>query len=107
MRTENRNGEGECYQVNAKVQAVYSDAKHGLEKLTVDGKEVENSKLYTVCMQNYHFNNSQAYLNVSQKELLKSGKDKVVTTSAREVLEEFMRTHQNISKSIEERLKYT
>jgi 5'-nucleotidase/UDP-sugar diphosphatase len=37
MRKENRNGEGECYQVNKKVKAVYDDTKKELVLLDLDG----------------------------------------------------------------------
>lgn len=106
MRTENRNSEGECYQVNSKVKAVYSDAQHRLLSLKINDKNISNTKFYRTCIQGYHFNNATAYLNISQEELLESDKTKVITTSAREVLEEYLRNHQNIKKKIEGRLVY-
>ena len=42
MRPENRDGEGECYQVNAAVRAVYSNATHGLVSLEVNGMPVDD-----------------------------------------------------------------
>ena len=106
MRTENRNGEGECYQVNGKVKAVYSDKEHKLISLTIDGMPVDRTKFYTICLQGYHFNNSAAYLNITQEELLASGKSKVITTSAQQVLEEWLRNNQNVSRKVEGRLVY-
>jgi 5'-nucleotidase/UDP-sugar diphosphatase len=106
MRIENRDGEGECYQVNGKLRAVYDDAKAKLVSLTIDGQPVENTKFYTIAMQGYHFNQSKAYLGVSNDELLESGQSKVVTTSAQEVLEEYLKNHQNIDKKVEGRLVY-
>lgn len=106
MRTENRTSEGECYQVNGKVRAVYNDKTHQLESLKIDSQEVDNTKFYTICMQNYHFKQSAAYLNITNKELLESGQHKVVTTSARQVLEEWLRNHQNTSREVEGRMKY-
>jgi len=106
MRVENRDGEGECYQVNGKVKAVYDDKREELKSLSVSGKEVESTKFYTVAMQGYHFNQSKAYLGVSNEELLESGESKVVTTSIQEVLEEYLRNNQNIRKEIEGRLIY-
>ena len=106
MRTENRKGEGECYQVNGKIRAVYSDKKHKLALLTIDNVPVEKTKFYTLCIQGYHFNNCSSYLNITQEELLASGKLKVVTTSAQQVLEEFLRNNQNISRKMEGRLSY-
>ena len=106
MRTENRTGEGECYQVNGKVKAVYSDAEHKLASLRINGEEVSTEELYTVCLQGFHFNNSSSYLNLRQEEFLESGKQKVISTSAQDVLEEYLRSHQNNKREIEERLVY-
>lgn len=106
MRSENRTGEGECYQVNGKVRARYDAKNEVLEKLTVDGKEVEDMDFYKVCMQNFHFNNSLEYLGITNEDLVKSGKQKVVTTSAQQVLEEWMKNHQNERRIVEKRLEY-
>jgi len=106
MRPENRTGEGECYQVNGRVRAVYNDKEKKLESLAVDGQPVDTAKFYTLALQGYHFNNCSSYLNISQEELLASGKTKVVTTSAQQVLEEFFRNNQNISRKVEGRLVY-
>jgi len=106
MRAENRNGEGECYQINNKVKAVYSEKDKKLISLSIENKPVEDQKDYTVCLQGYHFNKAQDFLAVSQEEFLALGKNKVVTTSAQEVLEEFLRNNQNIDRKIEDRLVY-
>jgi len=106
MRPENRTGEGECYQVNSKVKAIYSDKEHRLESLTIDGVPVDKTKFYTLCLQGYHLNNCTEYLNISQEELLASGKSKVVTTSAQQVLEEWLKNNQNVGKKVEGRLVY-
>jgi 5'-nucleotidase/UDP-sugar diphosphatase len=107
MRPENRKGEGECYQVNGKIRVKYNDKTKSLDTLLFDGAPIENEKFYKVCMQNFHFNNSLEYLNISNEELTQSGKQKVVTTSARQVLEEWLKSHQNEKRIIEKRLEYT
>ena len=107
MRAENRNGEGECYQVNSKVKAVYDDKTYALSSLKIDGVDVDSKKLYTIAMMGYHLTNSKAYMNISNEELLESGKSKVVSTSAQEVLEEWLRNHQNETRKIEGRLVYS
>lgn len=106
MRTENRNGEGECYQVNGRIQATYSDAEHRLVSLTFDGQPVEDDRLYTAGMIGYHIINSQPYFGVSQEELLTAGKSKVIATNVTDVLEEYLKGHQNIDKKVEGRLVY-
>ena len=106
MRTENRNSEGECYQVNNRVQAIYDDSNHDLVSLKIDGTPVSNEASYTICLQGFHVGNSDAYLNISNEELLESGRSRVVSTSAQEVLEEYLRNHQNITRKVEGRLVY-
>ncbi|HUS52364.1 MAG TPA: 5'-nucleotidase, partial [Candidatus Bathyarchaeia archaeon] len=106
MRSENRDGEGECYQVNQGVEAVYSDKRHQLISLKINGQPVSDQKRYTLCLQGYHFKSAPAYLNITHEELLSSGQEKVVTTSAQQVLEEYLRHHQNLKRKVEGRLVF-
>lgn len=106
MRSENLTGEGECYQVNSLVQAKYSSKNKSLNTLEIHGKPVSDCENYTICMQGFHFNNCQEYLGISAEMLMLSGKHKVITTSAQDILEEYLRTHQNIISHIEGRLLY-
>ena len=106
MRPENRNNEGECYQVNSKVRAIYNDKTKNLESLTVNSKLITDNCLYTICLQGYHFHNSQAYLNLSEADLLASGPSKVISTSAQDVMIEYLRSHQNLVSRLEGRLVY-
>ena len=106
MRIENRDGEGECYQVNSLVKAVYNEKNKKLDSLKVRGLEVEDESFYTICIQGYHLNNCADYLGISEKELLELGQSKVVSTSAAEVLEELMRDNQNVNREVEGRLLF-
>jgi 5'-nucleotidase len=105
MNKQNRNGEGECYQVNSRVRAVYRDDEQKLTSLMIDGEDVNPDKQYTIALQGYHANNSQAYLNITREELY-AIKTKVVSTSSFEVIEEFLKANQNISRRVEGRLEY-
>ncbi|HOY46473.1 MAG TPA: bifunctional UDP-sugar hydrolase/5'-nucleotidase [Candidatus Dojkabacteria bacterium] len=106
MRIENRNGEGENYQVNSGVKAIYNEKDKKLVSLEIKGSPIELDKFYTVCLQGYHYKNSKDYLNISAQELEASGKTKVISTSAQEVLEEYLRNNQNIYREVEGRLIY-
>jgi len=106
MRIENRDGEGECYEVNLNVKAVYNENEKKLESLKIRDSDVMDNFLYSICIQGYHLQNCQAYLNISEKELLESGQNKVISTSAAEVLEEWMRNNQNVSREVEGRLVF-
>lgn len=106
MRIENRDGEGECYQVNKGVKAEYNEKRKKLISLQVKNKPVEEKRLYTIAMQGYHIANAASYLLMTEEDLLKAGPSKVVSTSAQEILEEYLRAHQNLKPAVEGRLIY-
>lgn len=104
MRLVNRDGEGECYQVNKGVEAVHDDKNDQLVSLKINGVEVDNDKLYKVACQGYHFSSCDIYLNITREEINEAGESKVITTSAMQVLEEYIRNHQNLDSKVEGRL---
>ncbi len=106
MKVENRNSEGECYQVSSKVRAVYDNKADKLESLKIDNIPINEQKKYSICLQGYHFHNSQAYLNISESELLEAAPSKVVSTSAQDIMIEYLRSHQNLISKVEGRLFY-
>ena len=50
--------------------------------------------------------NANKNLNITYKKLLDAGKARIVGTSAQEVLEEYLRNHQNVKARVEGRLEY-
>ncbi len=106
MRPENRTGEGECYQVNRGIEAVYDDGARRLVSLKVRGQPLQEDQLYRVALQAYHYSNCAQYLGFPPEELSQAAGLKVVTTSAQQVLEEYLHTHQNLSAKVEGRLMY-
>ena len=106
MRPENRTGEGECYQVNAGVRAVYGEGARRLESLWVNHQPVEPDRHYTVGLQGYHASNSEACLDVKMEELRQEGRGRVVATCAQDMLLEYLREHQNLRAKVEGRLRY-
>ncbi len=104
MRPENRNGEGECYQVNSGIKAVYNEKTKTLETLTINQKTIVEKNLYTICLQGYHYHNCTPYFNLTEAELLSDGPSKVVSTSAQDVIIEYLRSHQNLVSKLEDRL---
>jgi 5'-nucleotidase/UDP-sugar diphosphatase len=107
MRPENRDSEGECYQVNRGVKAVYSDAAKVLEHLSIRDIPVEDKSQYAICMQGFHYSNSEPNLGLSNAELTAIHAPLVVATSARDVLEEHLRANQNLKSKVEGRLVFT
>lgn len=106
MRPENRTGEGECYQVNAGVRAVYREGARGLESLSVGHQPVELDRRYRVGLQGYHAGFSEANLGVPMEELQREGRSRVVAACAQDLLLEYLREHQNVRAKVEGRLVY-
>jgi 5'-nucleotidase/UDP-sugar diphosphatase len=106
MRPENRDGEGECYQINHGVRAVYDDATGTLEALTIDGQPVQDDAQYTIALQGYHHKNSASNIGLTEEALTGIGGSCFVATSTRDVLEEYLRYHQNLNSTVEGRLIY-
>jgi 5'-nucleotidase len=106
MRPENRDGEGECYQVNQGVKAVYSDAAVELQELLIQEKSVQDGGQYTICLQGFHYTNSGPNLSLSNEELTAIHPPQVIATSARDVLEEHLRGNQNLRSEVEGRLTF-
>jgi len=106
MRPENRTGEGECYQVNCGICAVYRDSDHQLASLDVRGEPADADGLYTVVIPSYHVRNAQDFLGITPEELEARGRPKVVATSFQDVLREFLQGHQNLTSRVEGRLVY-
>ncbi|NLG28626.1 MAG: bifunctional metallophosphatase/5'-nucleotidase, partial [Chloroflexi bacterium] len=106
MRIGNRDGEGECFQVNRGVRAVWDDRTQTLQSLDVKGAPVADATTYTVLLQGYHYKNADKNLGLSQMDLSLRGAGRLIATSARDVLEEYMRAHQNLNAQVEGRLVY-
>lgn len=106
MRKENRDGEWECYQVSKWISAIYSNKEDKLKSLFFQSNLVEDDQKFKICIQGYHVSQAEKYLNISEKELRASGNSKVVATSAKSVLEEYLNHHQNIESKLEDRLVY-
>jgi 5'-nucleotidase/UDP-sugar diphosphatase len=106
MRPENRDGEGECYQVNAAVHAVYSDSRKQLVSLKLNGVPVDDSAVYGLVLQGYHAKNARAYLDLEPSDLTGRAPGRVVATSAQTVLREWLAAHQNDGRKVEGRLVY-
>lgn len=106
MRPDNRDGEGECYEVNAGVHAVYHDQKKILESLEINGELVDDARHYTLSLTGYHADNCTKNLALTQEELTRINGTKVVATSLNSVLEEYLQSHPNLNSTIEGRLVF-
>jgi 5'-nucleotidase / UDP-sugar diphosphatase len=74
--------------------------------LTIRGKAVDQAAHYTIGLSGYHVKYSKEFINISNEELSVLGAPRVTATSMQNVLEEYLRDHQNLSRQVEGRLVY-
>ena len=86
----------EFYQYSSGVYIEYSKGKHDFIKFTFNGEDIDDDRMYKIGLQNYHYLNISDGFGVSLEEVLKNGDSKVVATSCRGVIEEYLGSHQRL-----------
>ena len=105
LRDEAFQGEHtEFYQFSHGMHIVWSRSAQAFRTLTLDGEPLYADRLYTVAMQKYHYNNLKAFLNITLEEAEENGRTRVLSTSARDVVEEYLMVNQHLNRQVEGRL---
>lgn len=105
LRDEAFQGEHtEFYQFSHGMRIVWSRSGQVFRELTLDGEVLHADRLYSVAMQKYHYNNLKPFLNITLEEAEQNGKIRVLSTSARDVVEEYLTVNQHLSREVEGRL---
>lgn len=105
MREEAFRGEHtEFYQFSHGLHMIWSRSEHRFLELTFENKPLKPDGLYSVALMNYHYKNLPEFLNITAEEVEKNAKMRVLATSYRSVVEEYMMNHQHLSYKVEGRL---
>ena len=105
LRDEAFQGEHtEFYQFSHGMRIVWSRSGQVFRELTLDGEVLHADRLYSVAVQKYHYNNLKPFLDITLEEVEKNGKIRVLSTSARDVVEEYLTVNQHLSREVEGRL---
>jgi len=86
----------EFYQLSKGLHLEYNRTTRKIEVFTLDGKEIKNNDTYRIGLQKYHYINIEECFNKKLKELEETSKAKIISTSCRDVLEEYMSNHQHL-----------
>lgn len=95
----------EFYQLSKGMHVIYSKSKHQLLKCELNGRKVEDDKIYVVGIQEFHYNNLQAFFNVTPEEVAANGKPVVLTTSDVQTLLGYFEENTHLGAEIECRLE--
>lgn len=105
LRDEAFHGEHtEFYQFSHGMRIVWSRGAQTFRELTLDGQPLHPDRLYSVAVQKYHYTNLKAFLDITPEEAEQNGKIRVLATSARDVIEEYLSVNPHLSRSVEGRL---
>ena len=80
----------ETYQFSAGLQVVCSVKDRCVKSMTFDGQEIEDSRLFKVGLQGFHFKNMSDFFGVAEEEVTENSPYKVLSTSAMDVLDEYL-----------------
>ena len=83
---------------------VWSRKEHKFHELALDGKSIEEKQLYSIAVSKYHFMNLQEFLNISLEEAKENALPRVLATSCRDIIEEYLMVTQHLSRDVEGRL---
>lgn len=90
----------EFYQFSEGMRVVYDRASHSFREFSLNGEPIEDNRIYKVGLQNFHIMNVDRFFNISLDEIKKNGATKVIATSCRGVVEEYMSCHQNLDRQV-------
>ena len=94
----------EFYQLSKGLKVVYDREKHELLELSFEEQPVDDTRLFTVGLQLFHLQNMEENLAISLDEVSKNRKPRVVATSCRDILDEYLSAHQHLDHPIDGRL---
>ena len=91
LREEAFEGEHtEFFQFSDGFHCKWSRSKQEFEELDLGGRPVDDEKLYTIAVQEFHHNNFDTSLGVPLEEILSNAKEVVLATDESEVLVEYL-----------------
>ena len=89
----NVNGHTAWYQFSKGFYCEYDRPTQTIVSLKINGKEVQDSDLYKVAIQGYHYTNIEKYLDLKPEEIERNGKPLQAASSSQNVLEEYFSSH--------------
>jgi 5'-nucleotidase len=92
----------EFYQLSEGLHVTYDMKNHEITKFTFEGKNIKDDDVFKLGLQKFHYNNIEGGFNIKLSELEENGKSKIIATSCREVLEEYMSNNQHLDSWVED-----
>ena len=95
----------EFFQFSEGMRVVYNKPSHKIKEFTLHGEPIEDEKIYKIGLQYYFYLNLKDFFSISPEEIRQNREPKMIATSCREVLDEYLSSHQNLDRYISGRLE--
>ena len=92
----------EFYQLSDGLYLEYDKKTRKINKFTYNDREIKNDDVFRLALQKYHYLNIEGGFNITLDELEKNGKFRILSTSCRDVLEEYLSEHQHLDINIKD-----
>ncbi|MBR6518287.1 MAG: bifunctional metallophosphatase/5'-nucleotidase [Oscillospiraceae bacterium] len=94
----------EFYQLSKGMKVVYDIPNSTMLEFKFNDEDIDDDRLFRIGLQSFHISNFTEFFGVPFSEVEAIKKPTVVTTSTRDVLEEYLATHQHLDREIDGRL---
>ena len=90
----------EFYQFSDALRVTYNRESHAFIEFLYKGREIEDDRIYRIGLQYFHFKNVEDFFSVPYKEIVKNGDPKVLATSCRDVIDEYLSNNQFLDSCV-------
>lgn len=105
LRDETLSGEHtEFYQVSHGLEYEYDEITHTMLKLDFEGKPVEEDRIYSIGLQDFHYKNLKDSFDLDHEEIEKDHPQRDVATSCVQIIEEALQKGRHQNARIEGRI---
>ena len=90
----------EFYQLSEGLYLEYDKKSRSVLKFTFNNRNIKDDDMFTLALQKYHYLNIEGGFNISLKDLEANGKHRILATSCRDVLEEYLAENKHLDVDI-------
>ena len=94
----------EFYQLSKALKIVYNISHKQFIEFSFNGEPISENDIFTIGLEDCHLSNFEEFFNVPVKEIEKNTMPIKISTSVRDILEEYLTEHQHLDKEIDGRL---
>ncbi len=94
----------EFYQLSKGIRIIYDIPNRKLIEFAFKGKPIEDEQMFTVGLEKYHFLNFSEFFDLPFEEVRKHQKERTISTSERDIIEEYLIEHPHLDRQIDGRL---